>query len=99
MSIRTNKYLEENYDIDSYKEEIKYFYDNQNLVESTLSFYEMIKCLKYEERIIIILYYSEKYTIKEISKILGINENTIKTRLLRAKEKIKIDYKGGRNNG
>ena len=92
-------YLEENYDIDSYKEEIKYFYDNQNLVESTLSFYEMIKCLKYEERIIIILYYSEKYTIKEISKILGINENTIKTRLLRAKEKIKIDYKGGRNNG
>ena len=49
----------------------------------------MIKELKYEERIIIILYYSEKYTTKEISNILKINENTIKTRLSRAKEKIK----------
>lgn len=57
--------------------------------EADLDFYELIKALKYEERIIIILYYSEKFTLKEISQILHINESTIKTRLYRAKEKIR----------
>lgn len=84
----------DNYDIEFYKENIKYNKDQQ-LVEDTLNFYEMIKELKYEDRIIIILYYSEKYTTKEIGKILNIKENTIKTRLLRAKDKIKSTYKGG----
>lgn len=98
-----NKYykkynLEENYDIEFFKESIKYSSDHQ-LVESTLNFYEMIKNLKYEERIIIVLYYAEKYTTKEIAEILSVNENTIKTRISRAKEKIKTNYKGGQNNG
>lgn len=88
----------ENYDIEFYKENIKYSKDQQ-MIENTLDFYEMIKYLKYEERIVIVLYYSEKYTTKEIGKILGINENTIKTRLSRAKEKIKNTYKGGKLNG
>ena len=87
----------DNYDIEFYKESIKYN-NNSKLIEDTLDFYEMIKQLKYEERIIIVLYYGEKYTIKEISKILSVNENTIKTRLARAKEKIKNTYKGGIDN-
>lgn len=91
-------YLQENYDLEFYKESIKYNNDQQ-LVEDTLDFYEMIKHLRYEERIIVVLFYAEKYTTKEISKILGVNENTIKTRLSRAKGKIKNTYKGGLNNG
>lgn len=86
------------YDIEFYKDEIKSCEDIK-LKEDTLDFYEMIKELKYEERIIIILYYSEKYTTKEISNILKINENTIKTRLSRAKEKIKNKYEGGKQVG
>lgn len=82
------------YDIEFYKDNIKYNED-KNIVEDTLDFYEMIKELKYDDRIIIVLYYGEKYTTKEISKILTVNENTIKTRLTRAKEKIKKSYKGG----
>lgn len=85
----------DNYDIEFYKENIKNS-NNQQLIEDTLDFYSMIKNLKYEERIIIVLYYGENYTIKEISRILNINENTIKTRILRAKEKIKNTYKGGK---
>lgn len=88
----------DNYDIEFYKENIKYNQEQQ-LIEDTLDFYEMIKNLKYEERIIIVLYYGEKYTTKEISKILNINENTIKTKLSRAKGKIKSTYKGGKQNG
>lgn len=42
--------------------------------------------LKY--RSVIILYYYEDYKIKEISKILNLNESTIKMRLLRGKQKL-----------
>lgn len=90
--------LYDNYDIEFYKENIRYN-DDQQLLEDTLDFYEMIKQLKYEERVIIVLYYGEKYTTREIAKILCINENTIKTRLSRAKEKIRNTYKGGKYNG
>lgn len=64
-------------------------------LESDINFYTLIKDLKYEERIIIILYYMENFTLNEISKILNVNENTVKTRLYRAKEKIKNMYDGG----
>ena len=84
--------MEENYDVEFFKENVKYNNDHE-LLDSTLNFYEMIKNLKYEERISIVLYYAEKYTTKEISKILSINENTIKTRLSRVKENIKTNYK------
>ena len=49
--------------------------------------------LKY--RTIIHLYYYEQYKINEISKILNINENTIKSRLSRAREKLKQKIEGG----
>lgn len=66
-------------------------------IENDINFYQLLSNLKYEERIIIILYYSEKFTLKEISKILRISENTVKTRLYRAKQKIKLglECKGG----
>lgn len=89
-----NNEIYDNYDIEFYKESIKYN-NNQQLIDDTLDFYEMIKELKYEYRIIIILYYAEKYTTKEIGKILNIKESTIKTRLSRAKDKIRKTYKGG----
>lgn len=64
-------------------------------IEGKLDFENVIKFLNYKEKIILTLYYSEDLTIKEISKILKINENTVKTKMLRAKEKIKNRYEGG----
>lgn len=61
----------------------------QTNLDSDLMFYNIIEPLNNDERIILILFYMERYTTKEISKILKINENTIKSRLSRAKEKIK----------
>lgn len=52
-------------------------------------FYFILKDLNYDERIALILFYLEDYSIKEISSILKTNENTIKTRLKRGKEKIR----------
>ena len=68
--------------------------DNIDMIDSDIDFYLLISKLNYEERIIVILHYAENFTFKEISKILRINENTVKTRLYRAKEKLKYICKG-----
>lgn len=58
-------------------------------LESNISFYNIIEPLNYDERIAIILYYMNNYTTKEISKMLKVSENTIKSRISRAREKIR----------
>ncbi len=58
-----------------------------------------MKLLNYNERIAIVLYYSYQYTTKEISQILKTSENNIKSRLRRAKKKIKEDYERRENYG
>lgn len=68
---------------------LKSYANEQNIFESNIDFYILLKNLNYNERIVIVLYYGLGYKIKEISKILEINENTIKSRLARGKEKIK----------
>lgn len=72
--------------------------ENDDCTENNIEFYSMLKCLEYKERLIMILYYSENYTIKEIGKILKMNENTVKTKISRAKFKIKNSYFGGEKN-
>lgn len=52
-----------------------------------------IRKLESKEQQIIILYYYERYSTKEIGEILKINENTIKTRLRRSLIKLKDYYK------
>lgn len=61
-------------------------YDDLN---NHIDIFRIINLLNVEERTIIIMFYSKKYTIKEISKILNINENTIKTKISRIKIKLK----------
>lgn len=68
--------------------------ESDNYSDDNLNFEFIIKYLNYDERIAMTLYYLEEYTTKEISEILKTNENTIKTRIARAKTKIKNNYKG-----
>lgn len=78
----------------------KYLISNQiENYEHEIEFYQMLKVLNYDERLVILLFYKEDYSISVISKILNVNENTIKTRLRRAKEKIKVSYERGEING
>ena len=46
-------------------------------------------CLKQKYRVVIILYYCEGYSIKEVSQILKIPQGTIGTWLKRAREQLK----------
>ena len=57
--------------------------------------YYAVQELPLKYRTIIHLYYYEGYKINEISKILKINENTVKSRLARAREKLKEKVEGG----
>lgn len=70
----------------------KYVSQNYN-IESDLEFYNIIECLNLDERTILILYYVEGYKPKEIAKILHINGNTVRSKLLRGKNKIKNNLK------
>ena len=70
-------------------------YSDIEHIEVTLDFNFICKNLKYEDRIIMVLYYIEKFTDKEIGEILNLKENTIKTKRTRAKQEIKKIIKRG----
>ena len=73
---------------------------NSENIDELLDFNFVRKKLKYEDGLIIILYYMEGFNDKEISKILKIKENTVKTKRIRAKQKIRLILDmGGKNDG
>ena len=84
---KKNQISYENLELDDF------FTSHNNKSESDLEFYHLLDGLNYDERMAIILFYMEDYPIKEIAEILRTNQNTIKTRLKRAKEKIKKNIK------
>lgn len=58
---------------------------------SNISFTQMIQHLDKNYRVIIVLRFFERMQLKEIAELLDINENTVKTRLYRALELLKLD--------
>lgn len=76
-----------------YKEELKD--DITFETKERHDIYYAVQELPLKYRTIIHLYYYENYKINEISKILNIKENTIKSNLSRAREKLKQKVEGG----
>ena len=74
----------EEYELDKFVELNSY-----KSIEDNLYLYSLLDNLKYNERTIVMLYYMEEFSIKEIKKILKMNENTIKTHLYRARQIMK----------
>lgn len=52
---------------------------------------DMVEDEKY--KIVLTLYYAERFTTKEIAQILDVSENTVKTRLARGREKLAGKYR------
>ncbi|MFN7253401.1 MAG: sigma-70 family RNA polymerase sigma factor [Anaerobacillus sp.] len=65
--------------------------------DETLSMCVLSLPIKYRE--IIILFYYEELSIEEISEMLKLNSNTVKTRLNRGRMKLKNVIEGGELNG
>ncbi len=67
-------------------------------IESKLDLECIFKFLNYDEKIAIILFYDCNYTLLEVAELLDTSTNTIKSRIKRAKQKIKKFYRGGVEN-
>lgn len=55
-------------------------------------FKEMLNLVDEKYRLVLILYYLEEFKIPEIAVLLEMNVNTVKTRLARAREQIRMAY-------
>ncbi len=73
-------------DVKDYKESE---YLDTELIDATLDFKFICNHFEYEKRIIIMLFYMEKFTDKEIGNILNLKENTVKTKRTRTVQEIK----------
>ena len=63
---------------------------DQSLAE--FEFKEMLGQVDEKYRVILTLYYEQGFKIAEIAELLELNENTVKTRLVRAREQIRLAY-------
>ena len=71
-------------------EKEQYINSNTNY---SLNFEDLMNILELDERTILTLYYSENYTSKEISKILKMNDSTVRNKIAKAKKKIESNLK------
>ena len=59
--------------------------------DNKIDIFSHLKCLSAEQRMAIYLYYFERLKIKEISKVMKVKENTVKSHLKRAKQILRIN--------
>ena len=77
------------------EENIQPIDESVNLVDSKINFELLVEKLPYEEKLLVTLFYYNQYSCTEISEIVGMNINTVKSKLKRSKEKVKKYYEGG----
>ena len=70
----------------------------QDMSIEEFEFKEMLGMLDESYRIILVLYYVEGLRIADIASILNMNENTVKTRLVRARVQLKQEYTSAEDN-
>lgn len=94
-NILRQKYKKDNIiSIEEYSDRYNLYSDNSTeKLHFKLDYEKILKALSNQERLIFIMYYQEDYKIKEISEILQMNDNTIKSILKRGRMKIKSIYK------
>ncbi len=71
--------------------------DADNLIDK-LTFFETIQFLNEQDRTIMSLYYRDGYTTKEIAFMLEMNENTVRIRIMRARDSIRKNKEGDIND-
>ena len=74
---------------------MEYNEDSIHSIDSKLDFEKLLYSLSTDEKLIITLFYNSNYSCSEISKILNMNINTVKSKIARAKEKIRKEFEGG----
>ncbi|KHF40046.1 RNA polymerase sigma factor [Halalkalibacter okhensis] len=67
-------------------------YFNDQFDEEASELHQMIHKLEDKYKIPVVLHYFHGQNYQEIAKVLGVTEGAIKTRILRAKQKLKAEY-------
>lgn len=74
-------------DVDTY--DFHNNYDDYNSHDNHTELWDVVSSLDEKHRFVIILYYYEEFNVREIAQILHISEGTVKSRLSRARNKLK----------
>lgn len=53
---------------------------------------QMLECLKEKYRIVVVLYYAEEFSVKDIADMLHIGQSTVKQRLFMARKELKKQF-------
>lgn len=56
-----------------------------------VEFHELLRSLPEDSRVIFLLYYGEQFTTREIGQMMNMKEATVKSRLLRGKQKLRLE--------
>lgn len=67
--------------------------------ETTRLVNEILGCLSEEQRLVVSMYYYEQMSVKEIAELLGISENTVKSRLSYGRRKIEVQVRALEKKG
>lgn len=79
FEVSANRYREENRSGDV----------REDAVGAELEFFDLLKSLPEDSRVIFQMYFGEQFTIAEIAKILHMKENTVKSRIHRGKAQLR----------
>lgn len=64
-------------------------------IQADIEFMELLQEIDEKYRTILVLYYAEGFNTREIAELLELNERTVKTRLIRARERFARQYQSG----
>lgn len=92
--MRKEKILEISYELSGLEEYLCTDNFEFKKIIDDINFFDIIDFLNMEERTIVAMYFSNDYTIKEISDILNINVGTLKSKMSRIKGKIRSRIEG-----
>ncbi|WP_323789700.1 RNA polymerase sigma factor [Psychroserpens sp.] len=75
------------------KSHLSFVEDDKENIDLKASLLKAIKRLPEQQQIVLRLFYTEDYSLKEISELLSISVGTTKSRLFHAREKLKLILK------
>ena len=61
----------------------------EDCYDADSGFKELLNMVDEADRLLLTLYYADEFKVSEIAELLDMNVNTVKTRLSRAREKIR----------
>lgn len=83
----------------AYEDVEENFVGHQDVESEDIEDILKVSNLSYDYKSVVVLYYFEGYSVEEVADILNINSATVRKRLQRARQKLKIAYENIKEEG